>query len=273
MLWVAHRVGHLVTVGAQDPGRHTVTLACLVCRDWLQTGLIRVRFEHFINRLLAIFNFLTKSVARPIVLENVLGVMHPIFLLAHLLGGGSGNRLLWILRLVRLNIKGLLALLLTLGDLVATKGHKLRGVVDSGDLGAQVVLLLAEVERIGDDFAFQVTCEADLDLLGSLQVRGVQIWEAHPRALGLIGDEVGVLVHARTASLPTLGSRVLGQVLGLKGLSNVIVHLSSLDAAPEPNRPSVSLDRKLLQTLLQDESTIVTELKACLIKNVTVEGC
>ena len=41
---IAHRVGHLITVAAQNP-RRVVTLASLVTRDRLKSGLIGVRLQ------------------------------------------------------------------------------------------------------------------------------------------------------------------------------------------------------------------------------------
>ena len=181
---VAHRVGLLVTVGSEDPGRVS-TLACLVHRDWLQTGLVWVGSEDSVDRGFSIFDLLTEAVARFIVSEDALSVVNPSVFVAHLRGGGSWDLCFGILRGVGLDIEGELTLLswVTLGDLVSANRHKLGCVVDSGDLSTEVVLLLAEVEWVGDDFSIEVTREANLDFSGALEILRLQIRQDFPRTL------------------------------------------------------------------------------------------
>jgi len=100
-------------------------------------------------------------------------------------------------------------------------------VVNTTDLSSQEVLLLAEVEGVGDDVSLQVSTEADLDRSGSFEIHRLEVGKGRPWALGFIGDEVGILVDAGAASLATLRVRSFRQVFGLKDLGNVVVFVST----------------------------------------------
>ena len=173
--------------------------------------------------------------------------MNPAVFVAHLSSGGHWDGLLWVLRLVGLEVKRLLALFLTLNDLVAANGHQFGSMMNSGDLRTQVVLLLAEVEGVGNDLALKVAREADLDCAGALQILRLQIGKGRPWALCLVGHEVAVLVHTSATRFTTLRKCALRQVLGLKDLSNIVVFLGASDFAPEADSTSLSRCGKLLQ--------------------------
>mmetsp|Transcript_44693 Transcript_44693/g.59316 ORF Transcript_44693/g.59316 Transcript_44693/m.59316 type:complete len:336 (-) Transcript_44693:357-1364(-) len=268
---VRHRVLHAIAIGAQDPSR-VVTLARLVLRDGLQSELVGVGAEDAIDLLIAILHFLTEGVARLVVVQDALGVMHPAGLFGHLLGGGRRERLLGVLWRVRLHLERQFALLLALGDLVAASGHELSGVVDASDLCAQVELLLLEVEGVGHNYAIEVTREAHLDHASGGQVLRVQVGESDPGTLSLVCNIVGVLVDTDAASLTALRSSVFRQVLGLKSLNDVVVFSGARDLTPEAERASLGLSRELLERLLQNKRTVLAELDACLVEDVPVEA-
>lgn len=67
-----------------------------------------------------------------------------------------------------------------------TNRRKLRGVVDTGNLSAQIVLFLSEVERVGNNITLEVTSETDLDLTGSFEALRIQIGKTGPGALRLV---------------------------------------------------------------------------------------
>lgn len=268
---VAHRVGHLVSVGAENPSR-VVTFAGLVLRDRLKTTLIRVSSQNAVDLTLSVLYFFVQGVACLVVGQDVLSVVDPASLLGHLLSSGHGNGQLGVFRLVRLHIERKLAFLFALGDAVATSRHQLGGVVDTSDLSTQVVLLLLEVEGVSDDLALQVTREANLDLTGSLQVLGIQVGEAGPGTLARVGDEVGVLVDADAARLSAFGPLILRQVFGLEHLCDVVVFLSARDLAPEAHCSGISLLRQLLERLLEDEGAVLAELVPRLVEHMLVQG-
>jgi len=82
-------------------------------------------------------------------------------------------------------------------------------VVNTTDLSSQEVLLLAEVEGVGDDISLQVSTEADLDASGGCEILGLEVGKGRPGALGLIGDVIGILVNTSTTGLTTFRSLVL----------------------------------------------------------------
>ena len=135
VLRVAHRVRHRVAVGAQDP-RRVVAFAAAIQRDWLKTGLVGVSCEECVYGSLSVLGLISDSVCRLVVSKDIPGVVDPALLLAHLGCGGHRDGLLGVLRLVWLNIERQLALLFTLGDLMAADRYELGCVVDPGDLGA-----------------------------------------------------------------------------------------------------------------------------------------
>lgn len=116
---------------------------------------------------------------------------------------------------------------------MTTDRYKLCGVVNARNLSTKVVLLLSEVEGVRDNVTFQVSREADLDLASGIDVLWHQIRKSSPRTLSLVSNEVGVLVHTEAATFATLGSAILRQVLGLKGLHNVVVVDCASDLTPK----------------------------------------
>ena len=105
--------------------------------------------------------------------------------------------------------------------------------MDTGNLCAQVILLLLEVEWVCDDVALKVAGEADLDGASGSQVLRVQIGQSNPRTLSLVSNIVSVLVDTDATGLTTLRSRVLRQVLWLEGLNDVVVLDGTVDLTPE----------------------------------------
>ena len=51
-----------------------------------------------------------------------------------------------------------------------------RWVVDTGDLGPQIVLLLSEEEWVGNNVTLEIPCEEDFDGSGSDEILWFQIW-------------------------------------------------------------------------------------------------
>ena len=185
--------------------------------------------------------------------QDRLGIVHPVRLVLHVLRRGHRNGLLSILWLVRLDLKRLLALLLPLSDSVATCRHKLRCMVNTANLRPQIVLLLAEVERISHDFSLQVSCEADFDLACGFQVLRLEVRQGRPGPFCLIRYKVSVLVDAGATSLTAIGPLILRQILCLKDLTDVIVFDSTGDFAPEAERTGLCLSCQRLERFLQDQ--------------------
>ena len=167
--WIAHCVSHLVSIAPQDPGG-VVALAGLVTGDGFETRFVGVRLKQAIDFLFAIFDLFSDSVCCLIRVQDGFRVVHPVRLVLHVLRRWHRNGLLGVLGLVRLDLERLLALLLTLCDAIAPCRYKFGGVVDSRDLGAEIVLLLAEIEGVRDDLALKVPSEANLDLASCFQV-------------------------------------------------------------------------------------------------------
>ena len=252
MQWIAHSICHLVSVAPEDPSR-VATLAGLILSDGLESSLVGVLAQQAIDLFVAVLHLLADGVGRLVRPQDGLRVVHPVRLVLHLLRRGHRNGLLGVLWLVGLHLEGLLALLLAFGDPVAPRRHQLGRVVDPADLGAQVVLLLPEIEGVRDDFALEIAGEADLDLAGGLEVLGLKVGQCGPGALGLVGDEVGVLVDTAASGLAALGTLVLRQILGFKYLANVVILDGTTHFTPEPERARLSLRSQTLQRLLQDQ--------------------
>ena len=268
--WVAHRVCDLITVGSKDPG-WVGTFARLVHGDGLQARLVRVGSEDAADFSFAVLDLLVKAVACFVVAEDALCVVHPSVFLAHLCGCWSRDGLLWVLRLVGLNVEGQLALFFTLSDPVSTDWDKLCGVMDSGDLRAQIVLFLTEIEWVGDDLSIEITCEAHLDLSGSFKVTRLDIWEHGPGSLCPIRHKVRVLVDSSATWLTALRSSILWQVLRLEDFNNIVIALSSGDLTPETERACIGLLGELLNRLLQNQRAILTKLNACLVEHMLIQ--
>ena len=135
VLRIAHRVGHCVTVGAQDP-RGVVALAGTILSDWLKTKLVRIRAEDCIDGGFSVIDVFCDCMTSLVVLEDIPGVVDPALFLAHLSRGGHRNGLFGVLGLVWLNIEGQLAFLFTFGDFMAANWYKFGSVVNPGNLGA-----------------------------------------------------------------------------------------------------------------------------------------
>ena len=106
-------------------------------------------------------------------------------------------------------------------------------MVNATNLRPQIVLLLAEVERIGHNFPIEVAREADFNLARGFQVLRLQVGQGLPRAFGFIRHPVRVLVDARAASFSAIGSLVFRQIFRLEDLTDVIVFAGAGDFAPE----------------------------------------
>ena len=166
---VSHGIPGLVAVGAKDPGR-VVALAGAVVGDGLETLFIRISGQQTIDFLLTILDIFTDRVARLVVAQDALRVVHPVGLVYHLINRGLGDALLGFLGHHCFNFERQLALLLTLRNFVLALRHQLGGVVDPGDLSTQVVLLCFDVEGIGHNLSVEVPGEADLDLACGCQI-------------------------------------------------------------------------------------------------------
>lgn len=246
---IAHRISHLVAVSPQDPGR-VVTLAHFVLSDGLEAGLIRVSGENTGDFSLTVLGLFVDLVASLVVAQNAFGVVEPVFLVSHLFGSGHRNRLLGVLGLVSLNVERKFALFFSFCDLVSANRDQFCGVMDARDLGSKVVLLLAEIEGVCNDFALEVASETDFDLAGSSQVLGIQVRESCPRALHAVGNKVGVFVNTYAPTFTAFRPSVFWQVLSIKELCNKIIFLSSKDFTPETDSSSICLLSQLLERLL-----------------------
>ena len=121
----------------------------------------------------------------------------------------------------------LLFVALLLAKLVEAKGTDVRGGRDAGDLGPQVVGLVAREGRVADDWCVQVTREELPDLAGLHDLDRCDVGQPHPRPARLVAHEIQVPVGAGSAVFLGDDGRRLPRGLGddVRGLILVLVAL------------------------------------------------
>ena len=121
---------------------------------------------------------------RSVVVKDGLGQVEPVLKVGLVLRLWVLESTLFVLPVDGLDLFLRTALFFSLFSLEESFRNNGCAVRDPGNLSSQVVLLLAEEEGVGDDVAFEVACEEDLDLPGCGDVFRSEVWELSPLAQG-----------------------------------------------------------------------------------------
>jgi len=175
-----------------------------------------------------LFDWLNFLVADAATLEDVLGVMAPVVLRAHVGGARYGDGELSILRLVLFN----LSCRFFLEAVHASRNERSRES-DSSNLSAKEELFGFENERVSVDLLFQVARELALGGPGGVDILGHEVGEEGPVAgLRGVGHPVPINIHAFTTFL--LISFSLTDFSSIGGsFGDEVVGLGSCDLTPE----------------------------------------
>lgn len=150
-------------------------------------------------------------------------------------------------------------------------------VVDTGDLGSQIVLLFSEEEWVGDDVTLETTSEEDLDGSGGYDILWFQIWKHGPVFKGRASDPISFLVNTGSLGLHLGRCWVFFVVWGVRiftfeiTFSDIVVFLGTSDLTEESNILCTSgLGLKLYERLLEPIELSLAETDSSPLVNISV---
>lgn len=114
------------------------------------------------------------------ILQDSLGVMQPVFKLALILSLRLHKLVVIVCWVESLNLKLRSSFLSRLSKLEHTFWHNSCSMVNSSNLGPQIMLLSSKEEWVCDDLSLEVSSEENFNLPGSSHVAGLEVWKTLP---------------------------------------------------------------------------------------------